>query len=45
MSYCQLISRLFVCLFVCLCVCLFVVEVGVISTGERINDENNKKTH
>ena len=41
MSYCQLISRLFVCLFVC----LFVVEVGVISTGERINDENNKKTH
>ena len=41
MSYCQLISRLFVCLFVC----LFVVKVGVISTGERINDENNKKTH
>ena len=41
MSYCQLISRLFVCLFVC----LFVVEVGVTSTGERINDENNKKTH
>ena len=31
--------------FVCLFVCLFVVEVGVISTGERINDENNKKTH
>ena len=41
MSYCQLISRLFVCLFVC----LFVVKVGDISTGERINDENNKKTH
>ena len=41
MSYCQLISRLFVCLFVC----LFVVEVGVISTGERINEGNNKKTH
>ena len=32
-SYCQLISR------------LFVVEVGVVSTGKRINDKNNKKTH
>ena len=36
-SYCHLISRLFVC--------LFVVEVGVVSTGKRINDKNNKKTH
>ena len=26
-------------------VCLFVVEVGVVSTGKRINDKNNKKTH
>ena len=25
--------------------CLFVVEVGVVSTGKRINDKNNKKTH
>ena len=31
--------------FVCLFVCLFVVQVGVISTGERINDKNNRKTH
>ena len=26
-------------------VCLFVVEVGVVSTGKRINDKNNIKTH